>query len=73
VARSTLLGRLLDPGSNVRARGMITLSGPSGETELGLQTRFRSLKYGGLGFEGPRSQVKEWKFVWTFSLKPSNL
>ena len=43
MARSMLPGRLLDPGSNAGARGMITLSGSSGETELGLQTRFRYL------------------------------
>ena len=43
MARSTLPGRSLDSGSNVGARGMITLSGSSGETEPGLQTRFRSL------------------------------
>ena len=42
MARSTLPGRSLDPGSNVGARRMITLSGSSGETEPGLQTRFRS-------------------------------
>ena len=41
MARSMLPGRSLDSGSNVGARGMITLSGSSGETELGLQTRFR--------------------------------
>ena len=43
MARSMLPGRLLDPGSNAGARGMIALSGSSGETELGLQTRFRIL------------------------------
>jgi len=36
VARSMLPGRSLDPGSNARARGMITLP-DFGETELGLQ------------------------------------
>ena len=45
VARSKLPGRSLDSGSNVGARGMITFSGSSGETELGLQTRFRLFSF----------------------------
>jgi len=47
-----LPGRLLDPGSNAGARGMITLSGSSGETELGLQTRFRYLSASDPDFRG---------------------
>jgi len=56
VARSMLLGRSLDPGSNARARGMVTIPGSSGETELGLQTRFRIFKNRFQG-SGIRSQV----------------
>ena len=42
MARSMFPGRSLDPSSNAGARGMITLLGFPGETELGLETRFRS-------------------------------
>jgi len=45
VARPRLPGRSLDPGSNAGARGMIAIPGSSGETELGLQTRFRIFSF----------------------------